>query len=53
MSITSVKVDRTVYDISTPNSDKKIDISVQDQHGAKLFFKMNMDSYMFRLIDEV
>ena len=53
MSITSVKVDRIVYDISTPKSDKTIDISVQDQSGAKLFFKINMDSYMFRLIDEV
>ena len=53
MSITSVKVDRIIYDISTRNSDKTIDISVQDQHGAKLFFKMNMDSYMWRLIDEV
>jgi hypothetical protein len=53
MSITSVKVDRIIYDISTSNSAKTIDISVQDQHGAKLFFKMNMDSYMFRLIDEV
>ena len=53
MSITSVKVDRIVYDISTRNSDKTIDISVQAQDGAKLFFKMNMDSYMFRLIDAV
>ena len=53
MSITSVKVDRIIYDISTPNSDKTIDVSVQDQRGVKLFFKMNMDSCMFRLVDEV
>ena len=53
MSVTSVKVDRIVYDISTPNSDKTIDISVQDQYGAKLFFKMNMTSYMFQLMYEV
>ena len=53
MSIVDIKVDRRIYDISTPNSDKKIDISVQDQHGAKLFFKMNMDSYMFQLMYEV
>ena len=53
MSIKIEKVDRIVYDISTRNIDKTIDISVQDQHGAKLFFKMNMDSYMWRLIDEV
>ena len=53
MSIIDIKVDRRIYDISTPNSDKTIDISVQDQHGAKLFFKMNMDSYMYQLIDEV
>ena len=36
MSIKIEKVDRIIYDISTPNSDKTIDISVQDQHGAKL-----------------
>ena len=53
MSIKIEKVDRIIYDISTPNSDKKIDISVQTQDGAKLFFKMNMDSYMFQLINEV
>ena len=53
MSIVDIKVDRRIYDISTPNSDKKIDISVQDQHGAKLFFKMNMNSYMFQLMYEV
>ena len=53
MSITSVKVDRIVYDISTPNSDKTIDLSVQAQDGAKLFFKMDLDSYMSQLINEV
>ena len=53
MSIKIEKVDRIVYDISTPNSDKTIDISVQDQHGAILFFKMNMDSWMFQLIKAV
>ena len=53
MSIIIEKVDQIIFDISTPNSDKKIDITVQDQYGAKLFFKMNMDSYMFQLINEV
>ena len=53
MSIKIEKVDRIIYDISTPNSDKTIDISVQDQYGAKLFFKMDMDSYLYQLIDEV
>ena len=53
MSITSVKVDRIVYDISTPNSDKTIALCLQDQHGAKLFFKMDMDSWMYQLIKAV
>ena len=38
MSIKIEKVDRIVYDISTPNSDKTIDLSVQAQDGAKLGF---------------
>ena len=53
MSIKIEKVDRIVYDISTPNSDKTIDLSVQAQDGAKLFFKMKMDSWMFQLIKAV
>ena len=52
-SIIDIKVDRKIYDISTPNSGQKIDISVQDQAGAKLFFKMNRTTYMFTLMFEV
>jgi hypothetical protein len=53
MSIIDIKVDRRIYDISTPNNGQQIDISVQDQAGAKLFFKMNMSTLMGILMLEV
>ena len=41
MSIKIEKVDRIIYDISTPNSDKKIDISVQSPNSrwSQTFFQ--------------
>ena len=47
------KENRRIYDISTPNSGQKIDIAVQDQPGAKLFFRMNMNTLMEILMFEV
>ena len=49
------KENRRIYDISTPNKAvaKKINISVQDQRGAKLFFRMNMNTLMEILMHEV
>ena len=47
---------RRIYDISTPTpnkSHKKIDIIVQDQPGAKLFFRMDMNTLMEILQFEV
>ena len=47
---------RRIYDISTPTpnkSRKKIDIVVQDQPGAKLFFRMDMNTLMEILQFEV
>ena len=55
MPVLDIKVEtiRKVYDITTPNSDEKIDISTQDQHGVKLFFKMNMSDEFYHLLFEV
>ena len=44
---------RKIYDISTPKSGQKIDIAVQDQPGAKLFFRMGMNTLMEILQFEV
>ena len=44
---------RRIYDISTPNSGQRIDIAVKDQPGAKLFFRMNMNTLMEILMFEV
>jgi len=54
MPVLDIKVEtiRKVYDITTPNSDEKIDISTQDQHGVKLFFKMNMSDEFYHLLFE-
>ena len=42
-----------VYAVQTPNSGQKIDIAVKDQPGAKLFFRMNMNTFMENLQFEV
>ena len=47
---------RRIYDIPTPKAVKtgqKIDIAVQDQPGAKLFFRMNTNTFMEILMFEV
>ena len=55
MPVLDIKVEtiRKVNDITTPNGDEKIDISTQDQHGVKLFFKMNMSDEFYHLLFEV
>ena len=47
---------RRIYDISTPcpnSSRKKIDVFVQDQTGANLIFRMDMNTLMEILMFEV
>ena len=56
MFVNDNKVNRRIYDISTPSSKssgQKIDVFVQDQTGANLIFRMNMNTLMENLMFEV
>ena len=56
MFVNDNKTNRRIYDISTPTprkSGQKIDVFVEDQTGAKLIFRMDMNTLMEILQFEV